>query len=120
MFKMKEVQEIYFDGCPRAGSWLFVGGPAGIQYTAKPVTNNEGEYIGLIAALEKALEYKMGHITVKGDSALVVGQLNGIMVCRAKNLLPYYTKAKNLMLKFAECNILWVPRRENLADQVLR
>ena len=76
----------------------------------KGVTNNEAEYKSLIAALHHihkafsaaATDLKVLKITVRMDSALILGQMRGEMKVRAKNLKQYYSTAKGLELTFGE------------------
>ena len=77
-------------------------------------TNNIAEYAGLIAGLEKALEKGIEEIVVRGDSQLVIYQLEGIYRVKSPRLLPYYRRARDLLIKkFKRAFLEWIPREEN-------
>lgn len=97
-------------------------------------TNNEAEYMTLIAALEKVLAaiYKKGiapfdvEITIKGDSMLVKEQIgipthigagfdrtewSGWKVNK-EHLVPLRDKARRLLLQFYTFTYIHIPRKE--------
>jgi ribonuclease HI len=80
-------------------------------------TNNVAEYTGIIKALEWLLEkdnYNNNQkIIVRGDSQLVISQLNGKYKVRAIKIIPLYQKAKSLLSKFKDIKIEWIPRDNN-------
>jgi ribonuclease HI len=79
-------------------------------------TNNVAEYMGIIKALEWLLEknnYDNQGIIVRGDSQLVISQLNGKYKVRAVKIIPLYQKAKSLLSKFKDIKIEWIPRDNN-------
>ena len=93
-----------FDGDIEIGSGAF---PMGV------CTNNEAEYMGVIKGLELALQMGISNISVYGDSLLVINQIQGLWRCKAKNLLPYLTQARNLVRKFSRITLQHVPREQN-------
>jgi ribonuclease HI len=80
-------------------------------------TNNVAEYTGIIKALEWLLEkdnYNNNQkIIVRGDSQLVISQLNGKYKVRAVKIIPLYQKVKSLLSKFKDIKIEWIPRDNN-------
>jgi ribonuclease HI len=76
------------------------------------VTNNEAEYMALIAALEHIsdsfnsvhADLKTIEISVNTDSKLVIGQLVGKFKINAANLRPLAIQAKSLMEQFSRVN----------------
>ena len=87
---------------------------------AKPfsdnATNNVEEYTGIIKALEWLLEknnYDNQGIIARGDSQLVISQLNGKYKVRAVKIIPLYQKVKSLLSKFKDIKIEWIPRDNN-------
>ncbi len=78
-------------------------------------SNNVAEYSGLIRGLEWLK--KDGHLNspviVRGDSRLVVSQLNGIFKIKAPRLVELYHKAKELLSEFSNARIEWVDRSLN-------
>ncbi len=78
-------------------------------------TNNVAEYTALIRALEWLDEngYTSRRIKVKGDSRLVVKQMNGEFKVKSKSIIPLFQKAAQLRKKFKDISITWVPRELN-------
>lgn len=76
-------------------------------------TNNEAEYHGLILGLQRALELGAERVTVRGDSQLVIRQLEGRYAVKAVNLRPYFERAKGLMEAFDAVRLEWVRREQN-------
>jgi probable phosphoglycerate mutase len=65
-------------------------------------TNNEAEYTGCLTGLQIVIDLLdagsvVNSVTVRGDSKLIVEQLNGRWKCKAVNLLPYMNKCKALV-----------------------
>jgi ribonuclease HI len=70
-------------------------------------TNNEAEYNGVLTAVQKAksvisvipkeMHTWVADIQVKGDSNLIIQQLNGLNECRSANLLPLYRQVKSTL-----------------------
>ncbi|MEX2703224.1 MAG: ribonuclease HI [Candidatus Baldrarchaeota archaeon] len=79
------------------------------------VTNNQAEYTAVIKALEWLIDEELtrGKIVVKGDSQLVIRQLNGRYKVKASKILPLFEKAKSLIREFDDISLVWVPREEN-------
>lgn len=80
------------------------------------MTNNEAEYHGLIAALRTASKYAPQHVTVRGDSQLVIRQTLGEWKCRKAHLKPLCTEAQLLLagLRRGSTVVLeWIPREQN-------
>lgn len=55
-------------------------------------TNNFAEYSALLYGIQKVVELGIKNIMVKGDSQLVINQLNGIYRINSDNLLTIYEK----------------------------
>lgn len=76
-------------------------------------TNNEAEYLGLIAALELGLQYNLKKLYIKGDSQLVVKQVNHKFCARYNSLYPLYQKASLLTEQFEDVILVHVRRYFN-------
>lgn len=73
-------------------------------------TNNAAEYRGLLLGLKAGLrEVKQldvsgvelfPHLVVRGDSRLIIEQLNGNYKCNSKNLQPFYEEVTGLFKEF--------------------
>jgi ribonuclease HI len=90
------------------GETIFEGG----EYLGV-TTNNQAEYHGLRMALEKALELGAEEIEFRGDSQLVVNQLNGVYKVKNKDLWPIYERIRELRKKFKRATFNYVPRELN-------
>ncbi|MEA3143319.1 MAG: ribonuclease [Thermoplasmata archaeon] len=76
-------------------------------------TNNEAEYHGLLLALRHALAAGANEIVVRGDSQLVLRQVEGSYKVRAENLRSLNAEARKLLGQFASHRLEWVPRAQN-------
>jgi probable phosphoglycerate mutase len=84
-------------------------------------THNIAEYQALILGLRVALDHGERHVVVKGDSTLVVKQVNGEWKTKHPVLLPLRTKAGELLGQFESSRVEWIPRKENRrADELGR
>jgi ribonuclease HI len=96
------------------GTVLFTGG----EYHAS-ATNNFAEYRALICGLAKAVEFKIEHLNVRGDSQLVIRQMLGEYKVKHPNIIPLYNDAKKLAAKFKSISFAHIYREENkLADEL--
>ena len=68
-------------------------------------TNNVAEYAGLLEALETAQAEGATDVEVISDSLLLVQQMLGKYRVKHPNLVPLYTKAKQLTRAFARFSI---------------
>ena len=91
----------------------------GCQYLgSRGVTNNEAEYTAFIMGLELALEKKITHLHIYGDSELIVKQINKVNEVTTQ-LGAYNFKVKQLLAKFTCFTIKHVGRDSNqLADSL--
>ena len=84
-------------------------------------TNNIAEYSGLIKLLEEALWQGIYHLTVKGDSQLVIKQMNKEYKVKNEKLKKLWDKAQSLASNFETITFEHVPREKNtFADQLTR
>ena len=94
---------------------------------AKPwsdeASNNVAEYSALIKGLEwlKANDFFGSQIIVRGDSSLVINQINGKFKVKAKRILELNKRAKDLIQQFRNLKFDWVDRSQNKeADRLSR
>src|SRR4030067_1042884 len=73
-------------------------------------TNNQAEYLALVAALETAAKLKTEKVTCHLDSELVVKQLTGEYRVKNKELKLLWQKVKGLTKQFKEVQFINVPR----------
>lgn len=117
---------LYFDGCSKGNP-----GPSGsgalikdenviwrdFEYVGN-TTNNVAEYKGLILGLKQLKYLNISKVIVKGDSMLVINQMNGKYKVNAPHLIPLYNEVKKL-IKDIDITFLYIPREQNKeADQL--
>jgi ribonuclease HI len=71
-------------------------------------THNSAEWHALILGLRLALNHGERHVVVKGDSTLVVKQVNGEWKTKHPVLLPLRTKAGELLGQFESSRVEWI------------
>jgi probable phosphoglycerate mutase len=76
-------------------------------------TNNIAEYSGLIAALQWAVDHDLKHITIKGDSQLIIEQMRGNYKVKNEGLRPLYLKARMLVMQIGDVRFEHVRRELN-------
>jgi len=121
--------EVYVDGGsrgnpgPAGGGYAIMSGgkvvTKGSKFFGKK-TNNQAEYMALIAALE-AVEKTFSDFTVNCfmDSQLVVEQMNGNYKVKSENVKPLFAEVKKISEKLPSFSISHIPREENfLADNL--
>lgn len=87
----------------------------------KGMTNNVAEYEGLLAAAQWIVDEEIdGKIVIKGDSELVIKQMNGQYRVSSATSKKYVPEIKKL-LQEKNVSLVWVPREENEeADKLSR
>ncbi len=88
-------------------------------------TNNQAEYIAVIAALEAAIRLKATEVTLYLDSELIARHLAGAYRVKSLSLINLYSQARKLVKKFSNLNIVHINGLENkeahaLAQAALR
>jgi ribonuclease HI len=82
-------------------------------------SNNVAEYRAAIHGLERALDLGGRSVTLLLDSELVVRQLRGEYRVREPHLKVLHQKAQEVLKRFSQYSILYIPREENRrADQL--
>ncbi len=127
--------ELFFDGASKgnpglsgAGWAIYLDGKllrTGKTFLGRK-TNNQAEYLALSKALEDAIAVKDEHakdtavrLIIKGDSELIIRQLNGTYQVRNPRLKPLFKKVMEMLQAFDDWECLWVPREKNyLADSL--
>jgi ribonuclease HI len=115
---------MFFDGCSkgnpgRAGAGAAIFNEEGAEVFAESVfaghstTNNEAEYTGLILGLNTALKQGITELQVRGDSQLVIRQMQGKYKVNSPKLVPLYQCAVTLASKFAKIEYEHVYRDSN-------
>ena len=112
---------VYVDGSggPNSGYGYFVKETGESFYEKKlNITNNQAEYMAIISALKKFADDD-DEITIFSDSKNTVSQLNHEFAINNEKLRELAREAWELIGKFSNLTISWVPRKENLAGKML-
>ena len=120
----KSMHTMYFDGCSkgnpgRAGAGAVIYDASNNEVFAEAVfagystTNNEAEYTGLILGLNTALKQGITELQVRGDSQLVIRQMQGNYRVNSAKLAPLYQCAVTLASKFTSIGFEHVYRDKN-------
>lgn len=133
MYSYYNLLYIYFDGASRnnprgpAGcGWVIyeddygnIGGEIarGQKYLGYNISNNQAEYEGVEAALQFMQDNDIGcdELCIRGDSEVVLKQLDGVYRVRSRNITEYYNAVVELLSNIEHNYILYehVPRYEN-------
>jgi ribonuclease HI len=128
----RDLVAIYFDGGSRGNP-----GPAAIgavvldpstspptrlaavsEYIGK-TTNNVAEYRALIAGLEAASELSARRVMVRGDSMLVLKQVEGSWRVKQPHLRPLLDEVRALLAPYEHVDLAHVPREQNADADLL-
>ena len=112
---------IYVDGSggPSSGFGFFVNETGESFYKDEPnITNNQAEYMAIIAVLKRFSDSK-DEITIYSDSKNTVSQLNHEYAINNHELRILAMEAWNLISKYSNLKIKWIPREKNLAGKML-
>ena len=112
---------IFVDGSggSNGGYGYFVKETGESFYEKKPeITNNQAEYMAIISALKKFVDID-DEITIFSDSKNTVNQLNHEFAINNEQLRNLAREAWEIIGKFSNLTITWVPRKENLAGKML-
>lgn len=115
------VLSIYVDGSggPNSGFGFFVKETGESFYKKEPnITNNQAEYMAIISALKKFLG-STDEIIIYSDSKNTVSQLNHEFAINNDQLRILARETWDLIAKFPNLKINWIPRNQNLAGKML-
>jgi ribonuclease HI len=117
---------LFFDGAARPNpgdggcGWMLLdheGREVGRYYSrvaeGSRVTSNQAEYEGLYRGLRSAYEEGMRTLIIKGDSELVIRQIQGQYQVRSDNIVMYYDKVMKELKKFRKYHLQHIPRDLN-------
>jgi len=83
------------------------------------VSSNQAEYSALVHGMKMALSNKILKLLVKGDSELVIKQMNGYYRVDSERIIPYYKAAVHLRKQFLELKFEHISREDNqIADKL--
>lgn len=115
------VLHVYVDGSGtphfRYGYLIDETGESHTEYL-KGISNNEAEYLAIIAALNNVINQDR-QIVVLSDSQLVVNQINHKFGINNERLRRLASQVWVLEKKFEKFELLWLRRSENKAGKML-
>ncbi len=88
----------------------------GARYLGR-MTNNEAEYLGLLAAIEAARQQGADELEIFMDSELVVNHVLGRYAVKAANLRPHYERVMEALAALRSYRIKHVPRENPMIKQ---
>lgn len=104
--------------------YIGIGGV--LKYNSKPIfsfnkslvhaegSSNSAEYLALIEMLNFILENKIDSpLLIRGDSRMVVNQMNGVWEIQQGYYLPYALEAKSKFDSLKNVSIKWTSRKTN-------
>jgi ribonuclease HI len=112
---------VYVDGSggSNGGFRFFVKETGESSYEKKPdITNNQAEYLAIISALKKFVDTH-NEIIIYSDSKNTVNQLNHEFAINNEKLRDLARESWLIIGKFSNLPIVWIPRKENLAGNML-
>ncbi len=115
------VLSIFVDGSggPNSGYGFFVKETGESFYKKEPnITNNQAEYMAIISALKKFSNIT-DEILIYSDSKNTVLQLNHEYAINNDQLRILARETWELVAKFPNLKIKWIPRNQNLAGKML-
>lgn len=121
--------ELYFDGCSKgnpgpsgAGAVIYCNGKevwSDCKYVGDKETNNYAEYQGLLMGLKAAKLLNVTHLSVFGDSNLVINHMLGKYQVKSARLLECFKQCKQQSKQFEHIDFHHVYRNKNeRADQL--
>jgi ribonuclease HI len=112
-----------FDGCSKgnpgkggAGAVLYCNDTeiwSTCVYVGDNVTNNVAEYTGLLIGMIEALERGITTLTIRGDSELIIKQMNGKYKVNSPSLSTLYSTAKRIENSMKNVQYIHVYREYN-------
>ncbi|XP_057975193.1 uncharacterized protein LOC131162597 [Malania oleifera] len=84
-----------------------------------PCTNNVAEYEACTFDLQAAIDRGIKELAIKGDSTLVIHQLNEEWETRDAKLMPYQKYIQGMIKEFDHVSFSYLPRENNLITDVL-
>lgn len=114
---------LFFDGCSKgnpgkagAGAVIYrnqIEIYAQSGFVGLNTTNNVAEYHGLLMGLQQAVALKIKNLQIKGDSMLIIKQLEGEFKVKSPSMMPLFEMAQQLIKKIGTVKYEHVYREYN-------
>lgn len=98
---------------------MVVRGVAHVQQGLGPGSNNDAEWLALIAAARLAVASGAADVVMLGDAAMVVHQANGVWPCRSDRLRAHREVFRALVADLPRWRVRKLARGQNLAGIAL-
>lgn len=82
-------------------------------------TNNQSEYLALLEVVKQIIKLKIKNVQIKGDSQLVVNQINSKWKCNNLFLKGLNQQIQGLLTKIPNWSLEWVRRNQNKEADLL-
>ncbi|XP_026454366.1 uncharacterized protein LOC113355665 [Papaver somniferum] len=119
----EETWLLYFDGSATpsndtGGAGMVLVSPSGEVFSHSfkldfHYTNNSAEYEAFLLGLSLAKQAGEMHLEIRGDSKMLVNQMNGFYPLKEITLAPFRTEAQRLLAHFADATIVHTGRTNN-------
>lgn len=121
---------LFFDGGARGNPGVSGGGAVMFDCDNKQLwtlsvflgsdkTNNQAEYLALYHGLEEAARRGVRTLHARGDSLLVIRQMEGVWKVKNKAIMRLHAQVKALARRFRALTFQHVPRAENIVADAL-
>ena len=111
---------VYVDGSggEDSGYGFYIKETGKSFYEKKPnITNYQAEYLAIMAVLKSVKSDE--DIVIYSDSKNTIAQLNHENAINNDQLRSLAREAWELIAKFSNLKLVWIPRKENLAGKML-
>jgi ribonuclease HI len=128
----RDVVAVFFDGGSRGNPGPAAIGAVVLDPSSTPptrlaavseyigsTTNNVAEYRALIAGLEAAQPFAARRVVVRGDSMLVLKQVEGAWRVKQPHLRPLLDEVRDLLVPYEHVDLGHVPREQNADADLL-
>ncbi|XP_026383367.1 uncharacterized protein LOC113278849 [Papaver somniferum] len=122
-FIKEEAWLLYFDGSDTpsnntGGAGIVLVSPTSEVFSHSfkldfQCTNNSAEYEAFLIELSLSKQAGDTHLEVRGDSKLLVNQMNGVYSLKEITLPPYRSEAQDLLNNFSDATITHIGRNKN-------
>ena len=128
----RDTVAVYFDGGSRGNPGPAAIGAVVLDPSTTPptrlasvseyignTTNNVAEYRALIGGLEAAREFPARRVVIRGDSMLVLKQVEGAWRVKQPHLRPLLADVRALLAPYEHVDLGHVPREQNADADLL-
>lgn len=107
----------------KIGGWIKKDGKVIFEFQRSigTGTNNAAEYAALLALVKEAQRRNIQSISIKGDSQLIINQVNGVWKAKKPTMKYYRNKVLSVLKNINDWELIHVVRKHNKeADNLTR